>query len=126
MIECIENPQAVTSLFGDGFDIADIDLHEVVVHRDGPSIKLRFDIAAVPATLPSRWPKAANTTQLVISAMTIDALQMSGFSTECRGVLRSYSDQGKHVLEFNGPGCLIRCRFSWLRIESVSGYVNVL
>jgi hypothetical protein len=123
MIEYIENSQALTSLFGEGFDLSEVDLHEVVVHRDGPSMRLRFDISCVPSTLPSRWPKEANTTQVVLLVFGIDKLQISGFTTQCQGTLRTLSDQDHQMIEFTGFQCALTCAFHMLRIERVSGYV---
>lgn len=124
MIEHIENPKALTALFGEGFDIFDVNLHEVVVHRDGPSLRLRFDIPQVPRSTPSRWPTGANTTQVVLQAGSIEELQIAGFSNECRGSLQSLTNQGGKLLEFNGSGCSLKCKFASLRVESVTGYIN--
>jgi len=124
MIERIENPQSLTSLFGDDFDFAEVDLHEVVVHRDGPTIRLRFDLPQVPEVPPSRWPKGANTTQVVLLAEAIDALEISGFATECTGVLQALTENGRKILEFSCPASSIRFAYAWLRITGISGYVN--
>lgn len=124
MIERIENPQSLASLFGDGFDFAEISLHEVVVHRDGPTIRLRFDLPLVPEVPPPRWPKGANTTQVVLLAEAIDAFEISGFATECTGVLQALTENGRKILEFSCPASSIRFAYSWLRITGISGYVN--
>ena len=124
MIDRIENPKALTALFGEGFDISEVDLHEVVVSRDGPSLKLRFDISRIPPTPPSRWPTGSNTTQIVLLAFPVERLELDGFVTECKGVLRTEAHQDHHFMQFSAPGCSLSCAFSWLRVESVSGYVN--
>ncbi len=124
MIEHIENSKALTTLFGEGFDILDVNLHEVVIHRDGPSLRLRFDIAQVPQSQPSRWPVGSNTTQVVLKAGSIEELQIAGFTNECRGSLRSLTDQCGRLLEFNASGCSLKCKFASLRVESVTGYIN--
>jgi hypothetical protein len=124
MIEQIENPRALTGLFGEGFDISEVDLHEVSIHRDGPTLQFRFDISRVPASHPARWPAGANTTQVVLRAGGIDRLQITGFSTRCGGILRTLTVGGTPVIEFTSESCSVTCSFSWLRVESVSGYVN--
>ena len=124
MIEHLENPQALTALFGDDFYLGDVSLHEVVIHRDGPSLRLRFDVQTVPRIKPARWPAEANTTQVVLHASPIEQLQVCGFTTCCAGVLRAKEDGGTKLMEFNGSGCTLKFTFSWLRVESVSGYIN--
>lgn len=124
MIEHIENPKALTTLFGEGFDIVEVDLHEVIVHRDGPSLKLRFDIPQVPRNRPARWPAGANTTQIVLHASPIERLQIVGFATVCSGVMHTLIDQGIQVLEFHASSSSVKCSFSQLRVESIAGYIN--
>ena len=124
MIEHIENPRALTALFGDDFDFMNVNLHEVVVHRDGPSLRLRFDIPQVPQSPPARWPASANTTQIVLQAGPIEELQITGFTSLCSGILRSLTDQGAPLLEFTASGCSVKCKFVSLRVESVTGYIN--
>ncbi len=124
MIEHIENPQALTALFGDDFHLGEVSLHEVAIHRDGPSVRLRFDVQTVPRIKPTRWPAEANTTQVVLHASPVEQLQICGFTTCCVGVLRTKEEGGAKIIEFNGSGCTLTFTFSWLRVDSLSGYIN--
>jgi hypothetical protein len=124
LIKYIENSQAITSLLGENYPISEIDLHEATIHRNGPKLQLRFDLSAVPKIMPSRWLKDANTMQVVLTAWDIDALLIEGFSTQLSGTVQVLNADDKYQLEFRSPDCLIRCNFSSLRIEHVSGYIK--
>lgn len=120
----LENPQSITSLFGEPSALDLIDLHEVTVHREGPVLRLRFDIPAVPAPLPRKWPAGANTTQLVLAAWGVTALQISGWATRVQGQLEVERRDSETLLIFTSPNCRIEASVGELRIETVSGYID--
>lgn len=117
----IENPGALAS-FGAAVEaFGAIELHELIVNREGPVLRLRFDVPFVPVKFPARWPIEANTTQITLAAWGIGGLSVAGWGTSVRGMLSSGDDR---VLRFNAESCTVRTSYSFLRVEKVSGYVN--
>jgi hypothetical protein len=84
----LANPQAVVSLFTETDGFTDVHLHEVIAWREGPGLRLRFDIAAVPSRLPKRWDEGANTTQFVIAAWGLADFRLVGWGWSVSGELK--------------------------------------
>lgn len=121
----IENAQAVSSLFEEVDSLSVVELHEVVVHRDGPLVRLRFDIQIVPKALPKGWPADANTTQITLAAWGVEELSLNGWGTSVLGRLSvERSSTGAQVITFVGGPCELRAKHSVLRVERIQGYVN--
>ncbi len=120
----IENPDAIAAFGVAAEDLGSIELHELIVHRDGPVLRLRFDVPFVPAKFPARWPIEANTTQITLAAWGIGNLSVAGWGTSVRGLLSAGDDGDGGVLRFNGENCAVQTSYAVLRVEKVSGYVN--
>jgi Immunity protein 50 len=124
VVASLENPQAITSLFGDAIELSAIQLHEVVLHRDGPVLRLRFDIPIVPEQLPKNWQAGVNTTQLSLAAWGLQSLQIEGWASNIGGELSVTADGKLKRLTFNGEKCCINAICEMLRVENVSAYNN--
>lgn len=121
---CIENPQAIASLFEIPDDLSLVDLHEILAHREGPVVRLRFDVQAVPKAMPKKWPADANTTQILLAAWGVEALQLDGWGTSVRGQLSVATEGNRRVLNFTSEICQLKATCSFIRVEQVQGYVN--
>ncbi len=67
----------IRAIFGDAPpSLRGVDLHEVVVSWDGPSVSLRLDTAEFPASPPPKWAKL-NTVQLTLYASGVETMSMS-------------------------------------------------
>lgn len=101
--------------------IADIDLHELVLHRDGPRVLLRFDLPVFPAQPPKKW-LAFNRVQLRLVAVEVCELEISGLRSKCvlnlsiveeGALIRLTADNGE--VKFNIAA-------KYLMLDSVSAY----
>jgi hypothetical protein len=117
----VANPQALAQLPGD-VGAQPVDLHEVIVHRDGPRVRLRFDVAAVPQPLPARWDGDANRTQVQLACFGVSALTLSGFTTTMCGRLTMRPAAGAWEVEFRAGDVVLTLHTSLVRVESLSGY----
>lgn len=122
----LDNPQAVTSLFGDACDLSSIELHEVVLGREGSVLRLRFDVPVLPSCMPSKWPAGANTTQITLAAWEIESLEIAGWASLVSGEFTVSRLGNALALSFTSTSCHIQASFNFLRIERVSGYINGL
>ena len=117
----VSNPQSLAQLPSD-IGARPIDLHEVILHREGPRVRLRFDVDAVPHPLPARWDGDANRTQLQLACFGISALTLSGFTTTMSGRLTTQPADGAWDVAFYADGVVLTLRTSLVRVESLSGY----
>lgn len=115
------NPQSLGA-FAVDIGVLPIDLHEVTLHRDGPRVRLRFDVAAVPHPLPARWDGDANRTQVQLACFGISAFALSGFTTTMSGRLTMQPTDGAWDVEFRADDVVLALRTSLVRVESLSGY----
>lgn len=120
----IENPDSLALFGAAAEDLGFIELHELIVHRDGPLLRLRFDVSFVPEKFPVRWPAEANTTQITLAASGIGDLGVAGWATSVSGLLSVDIGGNVRVLHFKGESCAVRTVYSVLRVKKVSGYVN--
>ena len=123
-VESLENPQAVSSLFSRAPDFSHIELHEVWLGRDGPVLRLRFDVTMVPSPLPRKWPKGSNTTQFVVAAWGIGSLQLTGWGTSMHGRLAVALVGPEAKLTFFSSECELNASFTALRVEKITGYID--
>jgi Immunity protein 50 len=75
--DLLEDAAPIRAIFGDAPpSLHGVDLHEVVVSWDGPSVSLRLDTAEFPASPPPKWAKL-NTVQLTLEAFPVETMSMS-------------------------------------------------
>ena len=123
-IQNLDNPKAVSSIFPVLEDLSLVELHEVTVHRDGPLLRLRFDVQVIPKPLPERWPVETNAVQITLAAWGLDALRFTGWGTSNFGLLLVESKDNVRILSFMGETCEIEAQYTSLRVERVQGYVK--
>ena len=119
----VSNPQALVQLPSD-IGARPIDLHEVILHRDGPRVRLRFDVDAVPHPLPARWDGDANRTQLQLACFGVSAFTLSGITTTMSGRLTMQPVGAAWDVEFRGGDVELSLRALLVRVESLSGYYD--
>jgi hypothetical protein len=62
-----------------------VDVHEIVLNRDGPRVSLRFDLSQYPKLPPKKWQISGfNKVQLTLMAVGVHALSISGWKTQCK------------------------------------------
>ncbi|MCW2241615.1 immunity 50 family protein [Azospirillum canadense] len=125
-VDVLAHPHAVRSLFTDmtSFEtFARVDLHEINIDREGPVLRLRFDIPIVPSSPPKRWQKGVCVTQFVLAAWRVSSIDVQGFGWEVPGELTGAWTSETHqalALCFSGPACQLRATCEVLRVERVS------
>ena len=119
----VMNPQSLDAFAAD-IGALPVDLHEVTLHRDGPRVRLRFDVAAVPHPLPARWAGDANRTQVQLACFGISAFTLSGFTTTMSGRLTMRPSDQAWDVEFHAGDVVLALRTSLVRVESLSGYYD--
>lgn len=117
----VANPQSLAQLPADVGTLP-VDLHEVIAHRDGPSVRLRFDLPVVPDPVPARWDADANRTQVRLACFDVKAFSLSGFVTMLSGRLSAQPVGDAWDVQFRSGDVVLTVRASLIRVESLSGY----
>lgn len=120
----LENSQAVKSLFDDECDLSFVELHDAVLLREGPVLRLRFDVPMIPATRNRKWSEGANTTQFVLAAWGVESVSIVGWASQITGEISVSFSDNTQLISFVGAGCSIKAAFDLLRVERITGYVN--
>ena len=124
-IECVSNPESLRSLFDHLAGLEAVDVHEVALHRDGPSIRIRADLARFPDRPPSRWPTGANRAQITLSLYGVADLMIEGIATRNVGILQLTPMAGPRMrLEFLSSGLRVIGTCDFARVDHISGYVD--
>ena len=119
---------ALRPFFGDRPpELAAIDLHEVVFHRDGPGVTLRFDLSAPPGPPPPTWRGGEyNVVQISVELFGLERVSLEGWARDNVGDLRIARREGEAGLdfEFACAGARLRGACAWARIVKVSPYLT--
>lgn len=85
-IDLISNTASVRAIYGQVVPtFAHVDLHEVVLNRDGPRVLLRFNLAEFPDKPPPKWVASEfNRVQMKLLVVGVKELDISGLQTNCQ------------------------------------------
>lgn len=123
-ISYLADASPVQAIFGaDCPDLKLIELHELVLHRDGPRAVLRFDLKEFPNTPPKKWAAAGyNTVQVVLTAYLLEHISVHGWGTNGSINLKIQSDG--NLVHLLGVGEAVKFEFiaAGLRADKISAY----
>ena len=126
--DLLDDPRAIRAIFRDTAPSLDqIELHEVVLDRDGPTAILRFDLAEFPIDPPKKWlEQGCNTVQVRLQAIGVRTVEVQGLVTSPVLDLE-IRREGKDLHVGGGTaGMSFEITSEWLAItsDSVSAYTN--
>jgi hypothetical protein len=122
---CCENAKAIEALYSVPPDLSLIELHEVLMQRDGPRLQLRFDLPVFPDRPPPRWSDEATVAQATVDFWGVSNLRLEGWETSNRGELTvERLPDGVLLVAFESPVSSLHCRCSLARIASVTAYAQ--
>ena len=85
--EHLHNPLALSGYFNSRDGLDDVEVHECVLHRDGPHLRLRFDLSRFPDRPSPRWGASANRAQVTMAFWGVGEFDLRGAGTEMVGAL---------------------------------------
>ena len=94
-----ENPQAIVQLYTAPPSLDDVEIHEIIMQRDGPHMQLRVELGTFPDKPPAKWPKEANAIQMTLDVWGVRELDLAGWGTTNRGTL-TFSRTGENMVRF--------------------------
>ena len=119
-----DNPEAIQRLYDNQDGLERVELHEVVLQRDGPRLQLRFDLPRFPDHPPARWHPESNTVQVTLDLWGIEDLTLTGWGTHDVGELRLTRSNSTQHVAFEGAITRLTARFSIARVAKLSEYTN--
>jgi len=120
----IENPEMLAAFYSEFPRLERVTLHEVAIYRDGPTLRLRFDVPTFPDKAPKKWDASFNTAQFTLALCGIADLEIVHFHPcEC-GDLSLERVAGRIELRYASSTCSIcgTADFAW--VEKISGYCS--
>ncbi|EOC1568903.1 hypothetical protein ACI1AR_004363 [Cronobacter dublinensis] len=104
--------------------LCNIDIHEIIFHRDGPKITLRFNLENYPSDPPKKWVlQKFNTVQLQLTALDINEVKFSGWEkTNYNLDLNISKCDDLIVISARGEVFCLYIKASYLSVSSISAY----
>lgn len=84
-LKALTESKQIEAIFGEEVpSLEAVDLHELIVHRDGPRVILRFDLSTYPSHPPKKWSlQGYNRVQLQLMLVGISHFIVDGWGTNC-------------------------------------------
>jgi hypothetical protein len=125
-LDSLVDARPVRAIFGSAIpSLTQVALHEVRLHRDGPRVLLRFDLADFPAEPPRKWvAQRANVVQLELSLIGIESFILSGWSSEPTVDLSISSDGGLVRVAASGGPITLGVDAESAVVTAISAYQN--
>ncbi len=108
-VSLLHNPEGITSVHeGSPPDLLGVRLHEVVLHRDGPTLRPPPDLRRFPDRPPRTWAaQGFDTLQVEISLSGVREVEVAGFGTAVTADVRLGADNGV-TLDVTSPETRVR------------------
>ena len=118
-VDALDDGQAIRAAFGEAGDFAAVELHEVLLDRNGPLLRLRLGLPITPV-LPRGRAGADAGSVVLLEAWDAHEVHVEGWQRDLPGRLSVHADVSGRTLVFEGAGCTIRARFATLRAQGVA------
>ncbi|AVF33731.1 Imm50 family immunity protein [Rahnella sikkimica] len=103
-----------------------VDIHEVIFHRDGPKISIRMNLNEFPVSPPPKWVEQKfNTVQIILTFVDIYDVSMSGWvDTNYIANLTIEKSNEKVCLNVRSANLNLGIKASFIDIESITAYMR--
>jgi hypothetical protein len=79
----VENPEAVTSTFGEEPSLSSVRLMKIELLEDGPTVNVNLALRDYPRNPPQRWSRvAANAVTLTLQLLGASQISIDGWGTD--------------------------------------------
>nr|WP_163504085.1 Imm50 family immunity protein [Halomonas socia] len=123
-VDFLSDATAVKAIFGEDIPVlVGVDVHEIILHRDGPKASVRFDLAQYPVRPPKKWGAMRfNRVQVIIDAFDIKKLSIIGW--EKRLVMDIEISQEEGGISFRAKGGEVKFEIlaGFLDLSGISAY----
>jgi hypothetical protein len=126
--ELADNPKAMSQLYKTVPSLEGLELHELLLHRDGPRLTLKADLPCFPDAPPDRWVREGYTkVSIQLDLWGVQSVNISGWSTNVVVDIRIEKTNGGEI-SVAAKSRESRVRFSavcqFFRIARITGYAD--
>ena len=116
----------IESIFGEERpSLSNIDLHEIIIHRDGPKVTLVFDLDSYPKSPPKKWVVGEfNKVQIKLSAFSVQELSINQFHTKNITSLDIFQD-GEFICLTTNKEPSLKILAEYLVLDKISAYYDL-
>ena len=125
-VENLDDVRPIRAVFGETVALSnEINVHDVVIHRDGPEVRLRFDLEAFPSDPPRKWlVDGFNTVQVDLSLFDVLEFSMSGLARLMRCRIEVSRTDGLIVTQASSAGVSLVVRSRFASVVGLRPYVD--
>ncbi|WP_078841194.1 Imm50 family immunity protein [Streptomyces acidiscabies] len=122
----LHNSEGISAVYGgDVPDLRDVQVHEVALLRDGPTLKIRLDLPGYPEAPPRKWAlQGFNTVQVEFSFGALREVLVEGFSVEVRADISVEEEDGRVKLGVSAEGVRIEAVAETFYLSKISAYTD--
>lgn len=104
----------------------EVDIHEIVFNRDGPTISITLNLNEYPINPPQKWvDQKFNTVQIKIALIDIEEVELSGWiSTTYIACIDINKIDGKITLNLTGGDLNLSIKARFIDVSSISAYMK--
>ncbi|MFF7751331.1 Imm50 family immunity protein [Streptomyces sp. NPDC007971] len=119
------NPEGINRIYqGAPPSLSGIRLHQVVLGRDGPEMRVRLDLPDYPARPPRKWAaQGFNTVQIELAFGGLRSITLDGFGTDVTADISLTGGDGISV-DIVGTGARIQAVSDSASIAALTAYVD--
>jgi len=121
----LHNPEGISAVYhGNPPDLSAVRVKEVVLHEDGPTLKVRLDLPEYPAQPPRKWlMQGFNTVQIEIAFSGLRSVSVHGFGTEVTADFSLSGHDGISV-RITSPETTVEAVATTAYISKLTAYAN--
>ncbi len=124
--ELADNPRAITELYTDVPLLQSVRLREVILDRDGPTMKFTVDLPTFPEKVPARWKlRGYKAVQMQSDLWWLRSIQLDRWSTEnlVDIQIEAIAD-GLIAVKVTSSSCSIQATAHLFKLASVRAYLR--
>jgi hypothetical protein len=120
--ELSQNPRVVLAYYSQPPQLRNVEVHSVLLHREGPVLELLTEMPRFPDKPSPRWPADANTAQARLRFF--DLREVSGWGTTNTGDLLVEREGGAIRFRFDCPTARLAGLAGFFDITGMTGYIK--
>ncbi len=120
----LSDKTALSAIYGDDVpELWKVNLHELMLHRDGPTASFRLDLASFPKAPPKKWSASGfNCVQLKILAIGVRDLSIAGWCIENQCDISVFSKGESLGIKIDEEGLNVSLKADHLVLDGISAY----
>lgn len=117
--------ELMSRIFSQPPEIGEIDLFNIEIKRDGPTVTINFDmIDTLPDQTPPKWGKEFNRCRIGIYCFGVSDFAVSGISTEMRAKIKFELSNKEKIIRIESDSININISCAYISLTGPSVYLR--